>query len=343
MYTVALCTWFFLRLQFGDTLPWLALANAFALYLFAPLVLLVPLVLFARRLVLLPFLLLPLALFLFLFGAQFLPHSPRRLPDQPTLRVMTFNVFGNSNQPELATTVVESENPDLILIQELSPRHSYDLTGQLGKQYPYHQFEPLYGRRGIGVLSRYPIESRGWLKLGRDPYAAQQVTLKWKGQTINVINVHLESTMPGEDVNTSFRERETQVRQLLELISGEHVPTIVAGDLNLTDTTQAYSSLATRLKDAHRNAGWGLGLTFPTNPEFVRSILAAQIARLFQTRPNAVFPWLQSVNIPPCPLLRIDYILTTSELTATNAHVAQWDGQSDHRAVIAELQLNSIP
>lgn len=340
-YTIALCAWYWLRLQFGDTIPWLAVANALALYLFAPLILLIPLVLVARRFVLLPLLLVPLALFLVLFGTAFLPHPSRHRNGQPTLRVMTFNVLGNSDRPDLVAPLIESENPDVVLIQELSPRHSDDLTSRLGNQYPYRQFEPLYGRRGIGILSRFPLEPGTRLKLGQDPHAGQQLVVDWHGQKINLFNVHLESTMPGEAVTPSFRERETQVEQLLELVSDSRIPSVVAGDLNMTDTTQGYASLARELKDAHRDAGWGLGLTFPTNPDFVRRVSSTSLARLFQTRTRSVASLMQAIYIPPLPLLRIDYIFTSPDLVATNAYVAAWDGQSDHRAVIADLQIAS--
>lgn len=339
MYAVALCGWFVLRLQRGDTLPWLALANALALYLFLPLLLFIPLVLFTRRLILLPCLLIPLALFFFLFGAQFLPRASRALADKPLLRVMTFNVFGNSDDPELVTTIIESTNPDVLFIQELSPRHSFELTAKLGNHYPFRQFEPLYGRRGIGILSRYPIDSQGWLGLGKDPYAAQRATLEWQGQKINLINVHLESTMPGEDIETSFRERETQLRQLLDLIASDPVPTIVAGDFNMTDTTQGYALFSSELNDAHRDAGWGLGLTFPTNPEFLRTMITFWVARSLGARARTVAPLFRWLYLPPLPLLRIDYVFYTRPLNAINTHVAAWDGQSDHRAVITELQL----
>jgi endonuclease/exonuclease/phosphatase (EEP) superfamily protein YafD len=51
----------------------------------------------------------------------------------------------------------------------------------------------------------------------------------------------------------------------------------------------------------------------------------------------------RTVNLPPYPLLRIDYILATRDLDVVNAYVAPWDGQSDHRAVIAEFRYATKP
>ncbi len=332
--------WYVLREIYGDGSEWLALANTFAFYLFAPLVLLGLLILAARQYPLLPALGAPLALVILLFGAQCLPPTVRADPTQPTLRVMTFNVNGNREPHELATEQIVAYAPDLVLIQELSPRHAADLNTRFSTHFPYQQLEPIPGRRGIGILSRYPLQARGWLKFGKDPQAAQRAQIEWQGHSLQIINVHLASTMPGENVAASFREREMQVQELLALVAQEKKPTLIGGDFNLTDTSHAYSMLARELSDAHRAAGWGLGFTFPSSPELVRSFIAAPFAKLLQTRENNVESALASVPLPPTPLLRIDYIFSTNDLRAVNAFTAPWDGQSDHCAVIAMFQLN---
>jgi vancomycin resistance protein VanJ len=338
-YAVGMCVWYVLRELHGDSWDWLALVNTFALYLFVPLLFLVVIVLAARHFDLLPLLGAPLALFILLFGAQWIPPLTRADPTLPTLRVMTFNVNGNTNYPERATTRITTEDADLVLIQELSPHHSYNITSRIGSRYPYRQFEPIPGRRGIGVMARYPLQDQGWVRLGKDSNAAQRLTMEWEGHALQILNVHLESTTPGENVEASFRERERQVRQLLTLVEQENVPTIVAGDFNLSDTSQAYAMLAKNLRDAHRTAGWGFGLTFPASPDFIRNLAAPPVAGLLRTRTNRVASVFGIVPLAPIPLLRIDYIFATNALRATNAYTAAWDGQSDHRAVVAEFQL----
>jgi vancomycin resistance protein VanJ len=341
LYAIGMCVWYILRAFYADTLEWLALVNTFALYLFLPLWLFLVLIVSVRRYALLPLLGLPFGLFLFLFGTQWIPHASLVDSTQPTLKVMTFNVNGNTSRPDLATARIEAEDADVVLIQELSQFHSYSITSRLQARYPYRQLEPLPGRRGIGILSRYPVQDQGWVKLGRDSNAAQRIRLDWQGRSVQIFNVHLESTVPGENVIASFREREQQVQQLLTLVASENVPTIVAGDFNLTDTTYAYSMLAHELHDAHREVGCGLGLTFPSSPALVRRVLLQRVAQVFQTRDN-VFAWLLNrVYIPPFPVLRIDYLFSTPSLRATKAYTAAWDGQSDHQAVIATFQLSS--
>lgn len=341
LYTVAICAWYLLRQYYGDSLDWLAALNTFALYLFVPLLLLGILVLAARQFNLLPFLGAPLALFLFLFGAQWIPSSPRADPALPTLRVMTFNVNGNSYHPERATARITSEHADIVLIQELSPHHSYNLTSGLGARYPYRQLEPFPGRRGIGILARYPIQDHGLVRLGRDPRAAQRLGVEWEGHSLEILNVHLESTAPGENLAGSFQERDAQVRQLLALVEQANLPTIVAGDFNLSDTSQAYARLAQNLRDAHRDAGWGFGFTFPASPDFIRNVAVSPFAGILQLRTSRLASAVAVIPLAPLPLLRIDYIFSSGALRATGAYTAAWDGQSDHRAVVAEFQFSN--
>jgi hypothetical protein len=89
--------------------------------------------------------------------------------------------------------------------------------------------------------------------------------------------------------------------------------------------------------------GWGLGLTFPANPALPRGILAHAVAGRVKIPEEQLFKELSLLPIPPLPLLRIDYIFSTDALRAVTAYTAEWDGQSDHRAVVAEFQFAESP
>jgi len=68
--------------------------------------------------------------------------------------------------------------------------------------------------------------------------------------------------------------------------------------------------------DSFREAGWGLGHTFP-----------AAGGRYW------ALPY-------PSLLVRIDYVFHSRDWKAEAAWVGEWDGQSDHRPVIASLTLH---
>ena len=88
---------------------------------------------------------------------------------------------------------------------------------------------------------------------------------------------------------------------------------IVLGDLNLPDRSGAYRQLTTRLDDAHREAGWGLGYTFPQGLVWGRF-------------------WV------PFPFLRTDYVLHSPDIRALDIQRGTPSG-SDHLPVVARLGL----
>ena len=79
--------------------------------------------------------------------------------------------------------------------------------------------------------------------------------------------------------------------------------------LCLSDQSDAYRVFDALLADAFREAGRGMGFTFPANAELVP------------------------------PGIRIDYVWYSDEFVARDAYVADDSGPSDHLAVVAELAL----
>ena len=75
--------------------------------------------------------------------------------------------------------------------------------------------------------------------------------------------------------------------------------------------------LAGRLADAYRQAGWGLGHTAPASVEGLDRVPS------------------------PSRLFRIDYVWHSDHWQTLDAHVGEWDGQSDHLSVFATLQLQA--
>ena len=148
----------------------------------------------------------------------------------------------------------------------------------------------------------------------------QQVSIDVAGEVIGLFNVHLQApqlparwhrgslVLVAPQYETSIQDDELE-RLLgeLDLLQG---PVVVAGDLNMTDQSPGYKELTRRLGDAHREVGWGLGLTFPDRE--ARRITS------------------------PFPLMRIDYILHSRDITAHRAYVGDRGGPT-HRYVVAEL------
>jgi endonuclease/exonuclease/phosphatase family metal-dependent hydrolase len=324
LYTLALLAYLLLRVLFGDRFWWLALAHNFTPFFFAPLVALLALaaVLRTRRKgFMLPFALLG-ALW---FGPYFLP---KQVPSAggPTVRVLTFNVWGYNRTPSEIEAWIREVNPDLVFLQEISSDYARDAAPDLLDMYPY-QFARATseGWGGNLTLSPYPIVERQILDLEGVP-VQQRLVLDFNGHPLAVYNIHLAfpavtprirlpidtfyfRTALGYDT----RVRNAQIGDLLDILKAEPLPYIVAGDFNTSDQSPIYGELAAVMRDSFREAGMGLGASWPVSrvlglPRFIP------------------------------PLIRIDYIWHSDHFRALSAHQGP-EQRSDHLPLLATLEI----
>ncbi|HLG12781.1 MAG TPA: hypothetical protein VI876_13565, partial [Dehalococcoidia bacterium] len=88
----------------------------------------------------------------------------------------------------------------------------------------------------------------------------------------------------------------------------------------------SYAILTEHLYDAWEKAGSGLGNTFPG------------VSR--EVTPGSSRPDMLGIDVPKW-LIRIDYVFCTYDWEAVDARIGPWDGNSDHRPVIAEVTLRT--
>jgi vancomycin resistance protein VanJ len=319
LYTASVIGWYVAHSLVGDGFWLLAMVNAFAVYLFAPLPFAALLAVLARRRTTWFALLVVVLLFFRLFGGDWVPPSPvvRAGVGTPALTVMTYNVlFVNTDAGPIAASITRA-NPDLVAFQELTPLLARQLEQEIGARYPYRA--PLHVAEchsGVAVWSRYPLRVES---VDQDVLCRMcSVVVDLDGRPIRVIGIHAWS-FTGLDrlsVERSFRWRREQIELVFDMVEGQPEPLILLGDLNSTPTHEVYHMLSTHLVDAFREAGWGLGHTFP-----------ATGGRLW--------------GVPyPDRLVRIDYIFHSDDWRAEAAWVGEWDGSSDHRPVVARLTLS---
>ena len=307
----------------ADSQPWwLALSDIFAPYLFIPLVLLIPLALIVRSSWLRLSVVAATLVFIVAVGAYLLPLAPEQPNAETTLRVVTFNHLYANRDVDGIITAIRLQDADVVALQELSTAVTQAAQEQLINEYPYQLMSPAERDLGLGLLSRYPFQvvplERGFL--------GQHVVVDVNGQLITVINAHLSAPsihttnfeqIPEipiiRDYNTS--QRSAELPGLLGMIDQVEGPLIVAGDLNMSDREQGYTQLAERLQDTYRSTNYGFGFTFPDDIE-VRGITI------------------------PIPLVRIDYIWSSYDITPLNTWVECNNGGSDHCMVIADVRVN---
>lgn len=324
LYAALIAFWLIWRQLYGDSLWWLALVNAFAPFLFAPLVLLTPFGGLVRTRAYWLGLALPILAFLLIYGAQFFPQWPAGYSTNfKPLKIMTFNIWGESRSPETARVILQNDLPDIVAVQELSSGMFKKIMQEVGQFYPYQVFDRGSGDEGLGVFSRYPLTKLASNNFFEQSWQIQFMRVQVGERTFILYNCHPRSSnilrylrdnrSVSLEVTRSFAMRAVLVEQLMTDIAAQTEPVVVVGDFNSTPQSDVYRILRRKLLDSQQEAGWGLGHTFP--------------AQLTTFRQLPLFP----------RLIRIDMILHSAAFVALANYVSQAHGESDHLPVIAEL------
>jgi len=322
-YICALWLCLGLRFAFQDRWWCLGFLNSLTLYWFVPLVIIGPCAFLIKRRTLQIASLLSLCAFLLLFGRLLVPKWSNPDPDRPTLTVMTYNLYGdNQDWAAIRETISESQ-ADIVAVQELNPEMVPMIQTELAASYPYQILDSQ-----DSLISRHPITLTEETLPGNWGTPPKIYHIDWDGRLVTLVNAHFYASFLNFDhpfMQWVFREREHQAQMVADFAAQVGTPLIVTADFNATDQSHAYRIVTDQLRDAWREAGWGLGHTFPggPNPDLPRPTIAGR----------------------PIPMwvVRIDYIFCSQDWRAIEARLGIWDGVSDHRPVIAVLELPDDP
>lgn len=240
-------------------------------------------------------------------------------PQGETFSLATFNVQGSNAELEAASEWLLASGADIIVLQETAD--GYDQ--RLERLYDvYAHEEHIAG--SVRVFSRYAILERQILPIEDEPgRLALRLVLDQDGRQLAIYAVHL--TLPqadsagakghfGFDLLLRYNEarRNAQLRRLLDIMRGERIATLVAGDFNMSDSSLVYDEIAAQLHDAWRGAGTGAGRSWPVAE-------AIGLPRILQ------------------PFLRIDYIWHSERLRTVSAGIGPAIG-SDHLPLLAAFE-----
>ena len=315
LYTVGLLLLLLLS-RLGTNVWWVVLPSIVAPFLFAPVLLLLPLSLWVRSR---PYLLcvgVLVLVFIISFGGRFLPRSPVMGAANGTeLRIMTFNHLYLNRDLEAIKRTILRQDADLVALQELTPVVAAMVRREFGKRYPYQQLRPLdrSSTKGVGLLSRFPLADVRY----NDDYGGQHATVQVGERALRLINLHLMIPFGGREsdrplaFDPSTRARQLEKLKLAIKAAPEHGGLIVVGDFNLSDREPGYRKLADLMTDAYRSTRRGFGFTFPAGRAYA--------------------------GVPLPPLVRLDYVWLKG-LEPLTAHRDCRSG-SDHCAVIADVRL----
>lgn len=184
------------------------------------------------------------------------PGSVAAAAEAP-IKVLTVNVSFRQFSARRLLEIVRDKAPDVVIVQELTPHAERELA-KLDELFPENSRFPADGPYGIGVWSRFALESAATFALGRTP--AIEARVRAPSGPFTVIGVHLSAP-------TSARRGAARNRELRELAlrSATHAdPLIVAGDFNTTPYSPYFTDWLedSGLTDSRR--GRTMSISWPT-------------------------------------------------------------------------------
>ncbi len=334
IYLSLMLIYFVLRFTVQDRFWLVAELNGFALLLFTPLPVLLVVNLLVRSRVGLLYLSPVMMIAAIWIGPRFLPkNTAQRTSSSPVLRVMSNNISHFNIDPDRVPEVALSQNPDVIILQEVLLDEQQLMFNPLDAAYPYQTLQDdqmrqsMYNATNI-TYSRFPFVISEQV----DPHIPEMLqiyrnVIEFDGQRIALYNIHLLSPSGSSRLtnvsNNYFVQyalgfddaaRNRQIEALLAFLATEPYPYIAAGDFNTSDFSMTYNRLASAMHDSFAEGGIGLGNSCPA-------------ARALG------FP----AFIPP--IIRIDYIWHSAGLQTVYAWKGDFTG-SDHLPMFAEFVLS---
>jgi endonuclease/exonuclease/phosphatase (EEP) superfamily protein YafD len=158
--------------------------------------------------------------------------------NEPSLRLMTLNLHANNTRADLVVQAIEAEDPDLVVLIEVTPEWWRALTAELQQRYPYHASERDAGVFGIALFSRLPFASHDIYHFGtygRPAIAAQICPPSAQSGTVPEC-LHLLAIHPDPPITRSMAQsRDAQFEEVGEYLRDVKMPQrIVMGDMNAT-------------------------------------------------------------------------------------------------------------
>ena len=321
----------------GDLFWWSALLNSLRYWLFLPL-----------PLFLLEFLLTPrLTSFIWLGGlsvywawcytplgygdAQSLGCKPN-IYGEPALakqlKLMSFNVLGSNQRLSKLSLLLDSVQPNLVCLQEVTPIQARFFSQRFTYQTDSGR-SPQNASPDVACYASSPLQLLDRRRLAGGVF--QLVSVQTATEPIYIANLHTTSVplsdLLSEDrlyVASTYQAQQALLEELWAVLAANEVPLrqlIVLGDFNSTEGNALYRALEEHgLYDGLRlqRVVWPFGdFTFPRNLNAIRE----EHNRLL-------------------PLVRLDYIFVGERYCVRNYETGSQETGSDHRPVIANLRFD---
>lgn len=281
------------------------LGYAFPAFLFANMAFLVLWVLCRLR-----YTIVPLLGFLLAYSParSYFPVNMSKEVPEGAIKVLSFNVYGFKDQDERTKSILEyiiNSDADIVCAQEFTQVWHYDsLMHILDSIYQYRDTLHSRGYRFpdgdvVAVMSKFPIVDRDVIPIHTAGNTLGLFKLDIDGDTVHVINAHLETVGLTEEEKSDFskivhgKKDHADVKQSSKFFAhkiadatairapqadaiNEYIrchpdaSIILCGDFNDHPVSYVHNTISDRLTDCYRETGLGPGFTFHYHTMYFR-------------------------------------------------------------------------
>jgi vancomycin resistance protein VanJ len=226
-------------------LPWLGV--------FVPVLLVVALV--RRSLTALLALVLPVAVWVYMFGALLVDKQGGSYD----FTAVQHNVWAYNKDPLGTVRVLEAAHPDVISLVEVPEAQLPVYENALAAQYPYRAVEGT-----VGLWSRYPLRDTQPVDLKIGWERALRTVVEDPSGEVAVYVAHLPSVRVKFDGGFTANQRDRSADALGNAIAAEQLPRVLLlGDLNGTMNDRSLNYVTSQMRSAQGASGDGFGFSYP--------------------------------------------------------------------------------
>jgi endonuclease/exonuclease/phosphatase (EEP) superfamily protein YafD len=217
-----------------------------------------------------------------------------------TIKLLAWNVNSNNEDFEELSRLLAREEPDVVLLMEVSPRWERFLATGL-PDYTHRRIAARDDNFGIALLGKLPLANARILYLGEAGVPSVHARLSVAGLNIEFLGTH--PLPPAGSLRSRLRDE--QLSSVAAWVNQQTNAVIIAGDLNVTPWSPIFRGFTETTKLKNSAEGRGLHGTWPA--------------------------FFKPMIIP------IDHFLHSPEVVVTRREILSANG-SDHLPQVVELE-----
>lgn len=256
---------------------------------------------------------------LFVIASQNLHKLSRKELLGEELNIVNYNLFFKNNKKSSITSKIKELNPDILVLQEITPSWEMHLKESIGNEYKYYNIKALNGTHGIGIYSKYPLENVQYINNSSKLPVAQIIDVIVGDKKLCLINTHLASPaiavenpdrfIPLLIYNYNLRVKQyMKIQKSLKILDKNYHAKLLVGDLNTTSYEPLYNKIRNEWCDSNPFPKLNLNGNFPNSSKL------------------------------PFPLFSIDYILLEGNAISKLFKVIP-GGSSDHLGIQSIIRI----